>query len=62
MYYIILHHYHPWYQSIVVPFIPPPPVPPVAVTYRKMLNGFLHSKNTGLLNYQNLQLSSKWNR
>jgi len=39
--YLVIHHYHPWYGPIAVPFIPPPPVPPAAVTYRNFwLNPF----------------------
>ncbi|MGG1675744.1 hypothetical protein ACIFOT_08320 [Neobacillus sp. NRS-1170] len=40
VYYIVLHHYHPWYKPFMVPFIPPPPVPPAAVTYRNLLNDY----------------------
>jgi hypothetical protein len=40
VYYIFLHHYNPWYKPIMVPFIPPPPVPPAAVTYRNLLNEY----------------------
>ncbi|WP_335467130.1 hypothetical protein [Neobacillus drentensis] len=38
--YIYLHYYHPWYKPIAVPIIPPPPVPPAAVTYRNYLPSF----------------------
>ncbi|MCM3767068.1 hypothetical protein M3234_19285 [Neobacillus niacini] len=36
IYYIYLHHYNPWYKPFVVPFIPPSPIPPAAITYRNI--------------------------
>ncbi|WP_180960410.1 hypothetical protein [Neobacillus cucumis] len=39
-YYIILPHYHPWHTPLIGPIIPPPPVPPAAVTYRNRLDVF----------------------
>ncbi|MBU8915915.1 hypothetical protein BGM25_07730 [Bacillus sp. FJAT-29953] len=36
VYYILLHHYNPWYKPIVVPFIPPSPISPVVISHRNL--------------------------